>query len=124
MTPGGLAPIFNRMVEYAPRIQDDLFIALADATRRDILDRLARGRSRVTEIASAYPVSLNAISKHLKVLERAGLVRREVTGREHWCSLDPAPLRDLADWAHHYEAFWNARVDALEQSLARRRRKP
>lgn len=112
------------MVEYISRCGDDIFLALADATRRDILDRLASGRQRVTEIAAAYPVSLNAVSKHLKVLERAGLIRREVSGREHWCSLDATPLRELADWAHHYEAFWNARVDALEGTLARRKERP
>ncbi len=91
------------MVEYLPRNADHVFIALADATRRDILAVLRKGEKRITEIAERYPVSLNAVSKHLKILERAGLIRREVLGREHWCTLDAAPLREVKDWAASYD---------------------
>ena len=82
--------IFNLMVEFET---DAVFTALSDATRRDILARLRSGSARITEIAASYPLSLNAVSKHLKILERAGLISRTVAGREHWCSLDARPLQ-------------------------------
>ena len=75
------------MVEYQAHALDQVFAAVADPTRRAILDVLARGPATVTEIAHPFPVSLNAISKHIKTLERAGLIRREVVGREHYCHL-------------------------------------
>ncbi len=114
---------FNRMV-------DDLdltFSALADPTRRAILARLRRGPATVGELAEPFAVSLNAVSKHLRVLERAGLLRREVRGREHHCHLAAEPLRDAAVWAAGYREFWEERLDALESLLrsrggARRRR--
>lgn len=71
----------------------------------------------MTEIARPFPVSLNAISKHILVLERAGLVRREIVGREHHCRLDPAPLRKASAWLDHYRKFWDLRLDALERHL-------
>ena len=75
----------------------------------------------VTDIAEPFQPSLNAISKHLKVLENAGLIRREIIGREHYCSLNPQPLAEIANWLGHYQAFWPSRLDALEQELIARR---
>lgn len=92
--------------------------AAADPTRRAILDRLALGPARVTDVAAPFASSLNAISKHIKVLEQAGLVRRVRHGREHTLELDAAPLQDVARWADRYEAFWNSRLDRLEAHFA------
>jgi DNA-binding transcriptional ArsR family regulator len=91
--------------------------ALADPTRRAILASLREGRSRVTEIAKPFPVSLNAISKHIAVLERAGLVRREVRGREHYLTMDPKPLDAAAAWIAETRQFWKQRLVALEKAL-------
>ena len=108
------------MVELHSSDADDVFIALGDATRRDILALLRSGRARITEIAAHYPVSLNAISKHLKILERAGLISREVIGREHWCSLDARPLQRVQSYVAQYEDFWNQRLDRLAATLTAR----
>jgi len=111
------------MVEYHSDVLDHLFAAVADPTRRAILHVLARGPAKVTEIARPFPVSLNAISKHVKILERAGLIRREVLGREHYCHLEPRPLRQATAWLEHHRTFWEARLDALEAHvLAKRKR--
>lgn len=107
------------MVEY-PATLDHVFGALADPTRRAILARLTRGEALVTELAEPFPISLNAVSKHVRSLERAGLVRRTVVGREHRCALEPAPLRQASNWLEHYRAFWEGRLDALEHFLAGR----
>ncbi len=96
---------------------DRTLAALADPTRRAIIRRLERGPAKVTELAEPFDMSLNAVSKHLQVLERAGLMRRTVRGRDHYCSLDAAPMRAAADWIEHYRAFWQGRLDALEQFL-------
>ena len=93
------------------------FAALADPTRRAILARLASGEASVTELAEPFEMSMPAISKHLKVLERAGLIAR---GREaQWrpCRLDPAPLRDIADWVEEYRRLWEERLDRLDHYL-------
>jgi DNA-binding transcriptional ArsR family regulator len=111
--------MFNHMVEYRATL-DHVFGALADPTRRAILARLARGEALVTELAEPFPMSLNAVSKHVRALERAGLVRRTVVGREHHCALEPAPLRRASSWLEHYRAFWEGRLDALEHFLASR----
>src|SRR4051812_35345467 len=94
--------------------------AAAEPTRRAILERLALGPARVTDVAAPFASSLNAISKHIKVLENAGLVRRVRNGREHTLELDSAPLQDVARWAHGYESLWNARLDRLEAHFARK----
>jgi len=112
-----LRSIFNRVVEYRIETLDKVFAAIADPTRRAILAALAQEPATITEIARPFPVSLNAISKHILVLERAGLVRREVVGREHRCRLDPAPLRKASAWLEHYRKFWDLRLDALERHL-------
>lgn len=93
------------------------FAALADPTRRRIVVRLTRGEMRVTDLAEPFHMSLNAVSKHVKVLERAGLVRRERIGREHYLRLRALPLRDVVRWASQYERFWNQRLDALGDFL-------
>ena len=95
------------------------FAALADPTRRAILARLALGETSVTELAEPFKMSMPAVSKHLKVLERAGLIAR---GREaQWrpCRLDAGPLKDAASWIDEYRRFWSAHVDALERHLDR-----
>ena len=96
---------------------DDTLIALADETRRSILQRLSRGEARVTEVAAPYPISLNSVSKHIRILERAGLVRRQVSGRDHFLSLEPKPLNELTEWMVKSRDFWSGRLDALEAAL-------
>ena len=96
---------------------DDTLIALADETRRDILKRLAAGAARVTEIAAPFDISLNSVSKHIRILERAGLVRRRINGRDHFLSLDPGPLDAAAAWMQRERMAWTARLDRLEAAL-------
>jgi DNA-binding transcriptional ArsR family regulator len=91
--------------------------ALADPTRRAILARLAAGEARVTEIAQPFAISLNSVSKHIRVLEQAGLVRRRVTGRDHHLSFDPAPLAAAETWMGETKALWAWRLARLEQIL-------
>ena len=89
--------------------------AVSHPSRRAILRRLADGPARVTEIAAPFDMSLNAVSKHLKVLEGAGLVDREVQGRDHVIRFRGEPLRMVSQWVHGYERFWTERLDRLEQ---------
>jgi DNA-binding transcriptional ArsR family regulator len=96
---------------------DDTMLALADETRRSILQRLAAGEARVTEVAAPFDISLNSVSKHIRILERAGLVRRRVAGRDHFLSLDPAPLDAASAWMQRERAAWTARLDRLEAAL-------
>jgi len=96
---------------------DLVYGAIADPTRRAILGALARGEAKVGTLAERFPISFNGVSKHVKVLERAGLLHRTVRGREHWLRLRPEPLREAARWLSHYRAFWNVRLDALEALL-------
>ena len=112
--------MFNQMVEYIQASLNRVFSAVADPTRRAILRALANNPATVTEIAKPFPVSLNAVSKHVMVLERAGLIRREIQGRQHLCTLDPRPLRDATAWLDHYRQFWDMRLDALERYVARK----
>jgi DNA-binding transcriptional ArsR family regulator len=102
---------------------DIVLDAVADPTRRAILDRLAKSPARVTDLAEPFEMSLNAVSKHLKVLESAGLVHRERQGREHVLTLNAAPLRDVARWASRYERYWTERVDRLEAFFERKRKR-
>jgi len=111
------------MVEYPSNALDQIFAAVADPTRRTILDVLARGPAKVTEIARPFPVSLNAVSKHIKILERAGLIRREVVGRVHYCHLEPRALQRATTWLEHHRRFWEARLDALERHVAAKRKR-
>ena len=105
------------MVENQQNALDQIFAAVADPTRRAILTTLSRHPATVTELARPFPVSLNAISKHIKVLEHAGLVRREVVGRKHYCYFEAQPLRKASAWIEHYRRFWELRLDALERHL-------
>jgi DNA-binding transcriptional ArsR family regulator len=93
------------------------FAALADPTRRSILTRLAEGEATVNELAEPFPISLQAVSKHLKVLERAGLITRGKEAQWRPCRLDAAPLREVADWIAFYERFWEQRYDKLGEYL-------
>ena len=96
---------------------DDTLVALADETRRSILKRLSGGDARVTEIAEPFEISLNSVSKHIRILERAGLVRRRIEGRDHFLSLDAAPLDAAAAWMQRERAAWTTRLDKLEAAL-------
>ena len=93
---------------------DTTLLALADPTRRAILKRLARGEARVTELAAPFSISLNSVSKHIRILERARLVRRRRAGREHLLSLEQTPLDEAAAWMASQRNIWNSRLDALE----------
>lgn len=94
---------------------DKTLAALSHASRRDMVSRLSKeGPLRVTEIAQHYDCSLNAVSKHLKVLEDAGLVRRTRVGREHVLSFEPSPLKEVVQWVHPYQTFWSQQLDCLE----------
>ena len=96
---------------------DTALVALADPTRRAILRRLARGNATVTELAEPFTISLNAVSKHIQMLERARLVERHRAGREHVLSFNPSPLEDVAAWIQNQRASWMARLDALDALL-------
>jgi DNA-binding transcriptional ArsR family regulator len=101
----------------------DVIGAIAHPSRRAILARLSNGPARVTEIAAPFDMSLNAVSKHLKVLEAAGLIHREKQGRDHVIELRAAPLRNVSLWVHEYERFWNEHLDRLEQFFKQKRKK-
>jgi len=105
------------MVEQQAAPLNAVFHALADPTRRAILKRLAKGESSIGELAAPFKMTFAGTSKHIKALERAGLVRRTVKGRTHVCRLDPKPLAKAHDWLRYYEQFWNARLDLLRQLL-------
>ena len=103
---------------------DQTLMALADPTRRAILQRLSRGEARVTDLAQPFAISLNSVSKHIRVLERADLVRRRRAGREHLLSFNPPPLDEAAAWIETQRTFWTARLDALERELSKPETKP
>ena len=105
------------MVELQTLEMNSVFHALGDATRRQMLRDLAAGERTVSELAQPFAMSLAAASKHIKVLEGAGLIRREVKGRTHVCRLEPGPLASAHEWLGFYERFWNSRLDLLEQLL-------
>jgi DNA-binding transcriptional ArsR family regulator len=101
---------------------DQVYGALADPTRRAILGILAEGEVNVGSLAERFPISLNGVSKHVKVLERAGLVERTVQGREHRLRLNAEPLREASVWLEHYRSFWDTRLAALEAFLLNKER--
>jgi DNA-binding transcriptional ArsR family regulator len=109
------------MVEHSDTL-NAVFGAIADPTRRSILQQLGENPARVTDIAKKFPVSLNAISKHLMVLEQAGLIRRDIQGREHLIQLESRPLQKASQWLEA-RAFWNQRLDALEAHVRKTRRR-
>jgi DNA-binding transcriptional ArsR family regulator len=96
---------------------DIVFHALGDATRRRMLGDLMEGERTVSQLAEPFSMSLAAASKHIKVLENAGLIRREIQGRVHLCRLDPGPLATASQWLGVYERFWTGRLDILDQLL-------
>jgi DNA-binding transcriptional ArsR family regulator len=105
------------MVKYENETLDAVFSALSDPTRRAMLERLSRGACSVTELARPFEISLPAVSKHLAVLESAGLVLRERDGRVHTMHLQSKPMKDAAAWLDRYHKFWTERFDALEKFL-------
>lgn len=109
--------IFNQMVKYKSIELDATFGALADSTRRGILEQLSDGDSSVTKLAEPYDISLPAISKHLRVLERAGLLSQEKDGRVRRCRLDAGPMKETSDWISRYQRFWEQQLDSLASYL-------
>lgn len=109
------------MVNHGAEQLDTVFGALADPTRRAILASLTEGEASVSELARPHSMSLPAVLKHLRVLERAGLVTQRKSGRVRHCRLAAEPLRDATDWLAQYRRFWEARLDALDRYLAERR---
>jgi DNA-binding transcriptional ArsR family regulator len=109
------------MVEYRDAVLDRTFAALSDPTRRTMLARLRRSEATISDLARPFNMSFNGVSKHVKALEQAGLLRRRVEGREHYCALEPEPLRQATRWLDEYRFFWNERLDALDAFLRRKR---
>jgi len=106
------------MVSRQPPHLDGVFRALADPTRRAMLRSLAAGQQNIGELAAPFRMSFAAASKHVRVLERAGLIRRRIEGRSHICQLDMSPLKTVNDWLQFYQHLWSKRLDALEAVLA------
>lgn len=102
--------------EFKARL-DRTLVALADPTRRSILERLSRGEARVTELAEPFSISLNSVSKHIRMLERADLVRRRKAGKEHLLSFNRAPLDEAAVWIEQHRELWTLRLSALDDLL-------
>jgi DNA-binding transcriptional ArsR family regulator len=111
--------ILNQMVKYSSRMLNRTFAALADPTRRRILEHLARGDRCVTDLARPHAMSLPAVSKHLRVLEKAGLLRRRRYGRVHEMQLEAKPLKQAAQWVEEYRKFWEGSLDRLAEYLER-----
>jgi DNA-binding transcriptional ArsR family regulator len=112
-----LVYLFNQMVKYPSRMLNRTFAALADPTRRRILAHLARGDKCVTHLARPHAMSLPAVSKHLRVLEKAGLLRRRRYGRVHEMQLEAKPLKQAAQWVEEYRKFWEGSLDRLAEYL-------
>jgi DNA-binding transcriptional ArsR family regulator len=109
------------VVEYPPAL-DATFAAVSDPTRRDILRALTDGEASVTELAEPFGISLQAVSKHIGVLDAAGLVAREKEGRVQWCRLTAAPMKAADEWIGNYREFWDEQLEALEAYLLDRRK--
>ena len=109
--------MFNQMVAQRSAPLDGIFHALSDPTRRAMLRSLASGERHIGELAAPFRMSFAAASKHVRVLEEAGLVRRRKEGRRHFCRLEASPLAAAERWLRFYERFWNKRLDALEALL-------
>src|SRR6202050_5639908 len=112
------------MVHYSESTIDRVAAAISDPTRRRIIERLARGPARISDVARPFSMSLTGFCKHVRVLERARLVRRTRQGRENTLELSAEPLRDVARWISRYERFWNTRLDRLEEFFAAKQEKP
>lgn len=111
------------MVELNEHQLDTLFHALGDATRRQMLHELAQGERTVSQLAEPFAISLAAASKHIKALENAGLIKRQVQGRVHICRLEAGPLASAHEWLAFYEQFWTSRLSALDKLLREDARK-
>lgn len=111
------------MGEYRSSRLDGVFSALSDPTRRAILARLSGCEARVTEIAADFPISLNSVSKHIRMLERAGLVTRSIVGREHLLKADPKPLAEAQAWIEKYRSFWEDNLAALDHYVSSKKGK-
>ena len=112
------------MVKYSSRTLNRTFAALADPTRRRILAHLTQGDKRVTHLARPHDMSLPAVSKHLRVLEKAGLLRRRRFGRVHEMQLDAKPLKEAAQWVEEYRKFWEGSLDRLAKYLEKTTKSP
>ena len=100
----------------------DILTAISHPSRRAIIGRLSKGPARFTEIAEPFDTALNSVTKHLKLLERAGLIERKKEGREVCISLRAEPLKHVAKWIHHYERFWNQRLDQFEHHFKEKKK--
>ena len=109
--------IINFMVNDSSKQLSTVFLAIADPTRRAILERLAHGEASGTELARPFPISVPAISKHLRVLEHADLILHRKDGRTHWFRLAARPMREAAAWLEHYRHFWETQFDSLDTYL-------
>jgi DNA-binding transcriptional ArsR family regulator len=114
--------IFNQVVEYQSKPLNRVFFALADPTRRAVLARIAAGELTVMAIAAPFGISLAAVSKHIRVLESAGLLKRTRHGREHRLSLVAEPLQAAANWVNQYERFWTEHLDHIKEEAERKAR--
>jgi DNA-binding transcriptional ArsR family regulator len=116
------AAIVNRVVQSrSSQKLDTVIAAISDPTRRAIVDRLARGPASISDVAAPFPMTLTGFCKHVRVLEKAGLVRRTRRGRENTLELSAEPLRDVATWVFSYASFWNARIDQFERHFAKQK---
>lgn len=106
------------MVNYIEAQLDTVFSALSDPTRREMIARLTRGDMSVADLAEPFKISKPAVTKHLKKLERAGLIRRHIEGRTHRCELVAEPLSEVSHWLQFYERYWNAKFDQLDAYLS------
>jgi len=113
----------NHMVQYRTNKFDRVTAAISDPTRRAIIERLARGAANISDVAEPFSMSLTGFCKHVRVLERAGLIRRTRHGRNKTLELSPEPLHDVAQWLLRYEQFWDARLDRLEQFFVKHKEK-
>ena len=111
------------MVQYRASKFDRVTAAISDPTRRALIERLARGAANISDVAEPFSMSLTGFCKHVRVLERAGLVRRTRHGRNKTLALSPEPLHDVAQWLLRYEQFWNASLDRLEQFFVKHQEK-
>lgn len=110
------------MVKYSTRL-DRVFVAISHPTRRAIIGRLVRGPARISDVAAPFPMSLTGFCKHVRILERAGLVRRTRHGRENTLRLSPEPLRDVLQWTLKYQRFWDERLDRLQNFFIAKKEK-
>jgi DNA-binding transcriptional ArsR family regulator len=115
--------MLNQVVEYSDGRLDVVYAALAHPVRRALIEHLRPGGAKVTDLAAPFPMSLAAVSKHIRVLESAGLIQRTIRGREHQLVLEPSPLMSAAGWLDSYRSFWDERLDLLDAKLRSQRQR-